>query len=68
MPVIITQIVLPLALYFVRSYLNNSDSSKDGEVLGIVKKSIGYLAQKDNNNVSDEYFSTIKKTWVEEEF
>lgn len=52
MPIFITNFILPLALSVIRFYLYNSSSSRDGEVLDLVKKSIVYLSLKDNNSVT----------------
>ncbi len=59
-PTIITNFVLPLALSVLRSYLSNPSSSKDGEVLDTVKESIWYLANKDNNSITEADYRNVR--------
>ena len=57
---IIINLVLPLALSVLRSYLYNPSSEKDGEVLETVKESIFYLSEKDNNSVTAADFINVR--------
>ena len=49
---LLKQLVLPLAVNAVKSYVKNSDSDKDDKVLEVVQIGASYLAPKTNNTVS----------------
>lgn len=45
-------LVLPVAVDTVKSYVKNSKSNKDDLILDIAKDSSKYLAKRTNNNVT----------------
>lgn len=53
--------LLNLGINLVKSYIESSDSSKDDEVLKMVKDGAKYLACKDNNDVTVNIANTIVK-------
>lgn len=59
MPIFITNFVLPLALSFIRSYLNNPSTKLDGEILKTVKESVAYLARTDTTPMNYGHVATI---------
>jgi len=50
--VLLTNLVLPLALDTVKSYINSTESKKDDKVLDIVQTGASYLAKKPNNDIT----------------
>lgn len=51
MPQILLQFVLPLAVSAIKSYIQNSSSKQDDQVLNLVQEGVVYLCNKDNNTV-----------------
>lgn len=56
--------LLNLGINLVKSYIESSDSSKDDEVLNMVKDGAKYLANKDNNDVTVDIADAIVKAVV----
>lgn len=55
------RLLLPFAVQTVRSYVKNSDSKKDDEILDIAQETASYLSAKDNNTVSINTAEMIAK-------
>lgn len=53
--------LLNLGINLVKSYIKSSDSSKDDEILKVVKDGAKYLSSKDNNDVTVDIADTIVK-------
>lgn len=51
MPTIVTQLILPMAFWAIKSYIQNSSSKQDDQVLNLVQEGCVYLCNKDNNTV-----------------
>ena len=51
--------LFPLAVNIFELYIRNSSSKKDDAVLEVVKRGASYLANKDNNNLTDDYCSLL---------
>ncbi len=52
MPIWLLQLLIPVAVDTIKSYVSNSDSKKDDKVLEVVQLGAKYLAPKANNTVS----------------
>lgn len=59
---LLQQLVLPLAVEAVKSYVKTSDSTKDDKVLEIVQTGAKYLAPKDNNSLDENTSNAIRKS------
>lgn len=53
--------LVPLAIEIIKSYINSTSSKRDDEVLAIVQDGASYLANKQNNNVSNYEASILRK-------
>lgn len=62
MPQILLQFVLPLAFQAIQSYIKNSSSKNDDQVLDLAKLSCQYLAGKDNNTVTYGHVASLGST------
>ncbi|MGM0518192.1 MAG: hypothetical protein ACQERD_00955 [Campylobacterota bacterium] len=58
---LLTNVVLPLAVETVKSYVKNSDSKKDDKVLDVVQTGANYLSKKDNNTVDKNTSNLLNK-------
>lgn len=54
-----TELILPVAVTAVKSYINSSETKKDDKVLEIVQKGAIYLSEQPNNTVSQNLAYTI---------
>lgn len=62
MPAILLNLVLPFALQVIRFYLQNRDSSRDAQILSVVKDSVNYLASQDTSTVNFGHAANIGST------
>lgn len=51
MPLLL-DLIVPIAVQIIKSYIESSSSKKDDLILSTVKEGCSYLAPKDNNDVN----------------
>ena len=56
--------LLPIVMTVIRDYIKSSSSKKDDLVLDVVKDSVVYLSQKDNNTLDESTCDQVLKTRV----
>jgi len=56
--------LLPIVMTVIRDYIKSSSSKKDDLVLDVVKDSVVYLSQKDNNTLDKSTCDQVLKTRV----
>ena len=57
---LLKQLIIPLAVDSIKSYVKNTDSSKDDKVLEVVQVGASYLAKKTNNTVSKKVANSLE--------
>lgn len=59
MPIIITNFILPLALFFIRTYINNPSKKHDGQILDTIKKSMVYLSRNTSTSANGKNVAEV---------
>ena len=62
----IFKLMLPFFLGMLKEYIESSDTTQDDKILGIVKDSANYLADKDNNTLNKQVAQDISDFQMQE--
>ena len=60
----IWDVLFNVSYWIIKGYLSTSSSKKDEMLLDMLKMGVGYMAQKDNNNVTFIDYQNLEKTKV----
>jgi len=60
----LVSMLLPTVVSVIKAYIKSSSSKKDDVILDLVKDSVVYLSDKDNNTVDKSTCDTVLKTRV----
>lgn len=56
----ILALLLPFIFDLIKEYIRSTDTDKDDEVLNIVQEGAKYLAEKDNNTVTENESNVLQ--------